>query len=311
MLPVIIDCDPGHDDAVAILYAARHTRLRAVTTVFGNASVEDTTRNALRICELGNIDVPVAPGSGKPLLGKYAISGFHGGGGLDGAADLPDPARQPVDRHAAQVIIETARAEPGQVALVATGPLTNVALALRLEPRLVQWLRCISIMGGSTDIGNETPHAETNIFRDPEAADIVFRAGVEIRMAGLNLTRQTRIDRATAARLRESGGRVATVVAGMLDFYIGRYERRNGIAAAPMHDPTAVLALVRPELVTYQRHEVVVQREGRLRGMTAFDLRGFQTEAAGSTPDAATIEVGMETDGLAAVAHVFDTLAAY
>jgi purine nucleosidase len=310
MLPIVLDCDPGHDDAIALLYAARRARLLAVTTVFGNGSVADTTRNALRICELGGIDVPVAAGSAGSLLGRDAPAGFHGGSGLDGAASLPEPARAPVAAHAASLLIETARAAPGEVALVATGPLTNVALALRLEPRLAQWLRCISVMGGSLDIGNATPHAETNVFRDPEAADIVFRSGAHVLMAGLNLTRRAMLDRATAARLRATGRRVACVVADMLDYYLGRYEQRGGVAAAPMHDPTAVLALLRPELVTHRRLPVAVQREGRLRGMTAADLRGFAGEAAADT-EAGEIEVGTDMDGARAIDAVVDAIAEY
>lgn len=308
MVPLILDCDPGHDDAIAILYAARHVELKAITTVFGNAAVEDTTRNALQICELGRLNVQVAQGCGRPLVGTYSPTRFHGRHGLDGAPDLPRPRRAIADKHAALLIIETARAFAGEIALVATGPLTNVALALSLEPRLGTWLRCISIMGGSTDGGNETGWAEANMFRDPEAADIVFRSGAEIRLAGLNLTCQARIDRSVAQRLRKLGGAVRTTVADMLDFYISRYQSRNGIDHVPMHDPTAVLALVRPELITYRDLEVVVQlASGPLRGMTAFDLRDHH-QVATDAVSGPRVRVGMLIDGPAAVAHVFDTI---
>ncbi|MEI9984715.1 MAG: nucleoside hydrolase [Aliidongia sp.] len=219
MQRLIIDCDPGHDDAIAILYAAKHLDLRAITTVFGNASVAQTTRNALRICELAGLDIPVAAGFAGPLLGGFVSSPIHGETGLDGARHLPEPVRQPVSQHAVDRIIEEAGAAPGSIAVVAIGPLTNVAVALRKEPRLATWLHSISIMGGSTDIGNETPFAEANIFRDPEAADIVFRSGAALRMAGLNLTRQARIDRGVVARLRGLGGDVRTACAGILEFY--------------------------------------------------------------------------------------------
>lgn len=311
MIPIILDCDPGHDDAIAILYAARCTDLRAITTVFGNSSSSDTTRNALRICELGRIDVPVAQGCDGPLLGVATSKRFHGADGLAGAPHLPEPTRRPANQHAVSLIIETARAAPGDVTLVATGALTNIALALRFEPRLAKWLRSISIMGGSTDIGNETPFAEANIFRDPEAADIVLGSGLEIRLAGLNLTRQARIGSDVARHLRTVGGAVPTVVAEILDFYLSLYQRRNGSIDAPMHDPTALVALVRPDLITYRSLPVSVQlAPGPLRGMTAFDLRGFQTppDMRPARPD---ILVGMTMDGAAAVSHVFDIIAGY
>lgn len=311
MIPVILGCDPGHDDAIAILYAARHVALKAITTVFGNAAVADTTRNALQLRDLAGLDVPVAQGCGQSLLGQAAPTVFHGQHGLAGAPDLPEPRGEPVNAHAATLIIETAHAFPGEIALVATGPLTNLALALRLEPRLATWLRSISIMGGSTDVGNETAWAEANVFRDPEAADIVFRSGARIRLAGLNLTRQARIDRSVATRLRELGGPVRTVVASMLDYYISRYEDRDGTAHAPMHDPTAVLALIRPDLIAYRELEVAVQlTPGPLRGMTAFDLRDFRRSPA-AVGSVARIHVGLTINGPAAVSHVFDSIQTY
>ncbi len=305
--PIVLDCDPGHDDAIALLYAARHLDVLAITTVFGNASVAQTTRNALRICALGGVDVPVAQGCGGPLLERILGTGFHGETGLDGAASLPEPHRAPLGDHAAQVIIEIARRRPSEVTLVATGPLTNIALALRLEPRLAGWLCGISIMGGSTDIGNETAFAETNVARDPEAADIVFSSTAPVRMAGLNLTRQARIDDRIIRRLRGADAPVPIAVADMLAFYLSRYCERDGSTDLPMHDPTAVLALVRPDLIQYRSLPVCVQlAPNELRGMTAFDLRGFGGTAAGRE-----ILVGMSIDGAAAVSHVFDTIEAF
>ncbi len=306
---IVLDCDPGHDDAIALLYAARHLNVLAITTVFGNASVAQTTRNALRICEMADLDVPVAQGCCGPLVGTFAGAGFHGCSGLDGVAWLPEPRRSILPQHAALVIIDAARRAPGEVSLVATGPLTNVALALRLEPRLSGWLRCISIMGGSTDIGNETAFAETNVARDPEAAHIVFSSAVPVRMAGLNLTRQARIDRVTVTRLRASGAMVPSAVADMLDFYLARYQARDGSTDVPMHDPTAVVALVRPELIQYRLLPVSVQLAPHgLRGMTAFDLRGHVGTADAASPQ---VFVGLSIDGPTAVSHVFDTIMSY
>ncbi len=309
LTPVIMDCDPGHDDAIAILYAARHLDVRAITTVFGNASVEDTTRNALRICDLGGLDVPVASGCAQALRGDFVASPVHGQSGLDGADYLPASQRAPSSRHAVDMIIETAAAAPGEVSLIATGPLTNVALALRREPRLAGWLRAISIMGGSTDIGNETPFAEANIFRDPEAADIVLRCGAHITMVGLNVTRQARIGCHTIKAL-EGGGAVADAVADMLRFYLGQYEKRYGIFEAPMHDPTAVLALVRPELITFRPLNVDVELGSvLLRGMTVCDMRGLLPQ--GRPVSQGRVLVGTAVDGEAAVSEVFAAIRAY
>jgi purine nucleosidase len=308
--PVIIDCDPGHDDAIAILFAARHLDIRAITTVFGNATVEHTTRNALRICDLGGIAAPVAAGCGHALRGSYSASPVHGETGLDGALDLPAPQRAALDTHAALLIIEAAKTAPGEICLIATGPLSNVALALALEPRLAGWLRCISLMGGSTGAGNETPCAEANIFRDPEAADMVFRCGTPIRMAGLNLTRQAQIGRDVIDRL-QNGGAAARAAASMLRFYLGQYERRHGMFAAPMHDPCAVLALVRPDLIHFERIFVQVELSSVvLRGMTVCDIRAL-TPASMERETKAHIDVGVTLDGAAALEAVFSTILDY
>ena len=160
---ILIDCDPGHDDAVAILYAARHLDLVGISTVHGNNTVENTTRNALAILELA---------------------------GLDGA-DVPEPKRRPVDMHAVDFIIDMGRRHRGELVLATIGPETNVAMALRREPRLKDWLQEITVMGGSTGPGNVTPAAEFNIYCDPEAAWAVFNSGIPIRMVGLNVTRRT------------------------------------------------------------------------------------------------------------------------
>src|SRR3954471_19378401 len=188
---ILIDCDPGHDDAVALLFAARHLDLVAVTTVHGNNSLANTTRNALAVLELAGIDVPVAAGCAEPLVQASTQRGhIHGKTGLDGA-DIPAPTRRQSDRHAVDLIIESASRHRGELVVALIGPQTNFAVALRREPRLRQWVSEVTIMGGSAGFGNITPAAEFNVHCDPEAASVVFESGIPIRMVGYDITRQT------------------------------------------------------------------------------------------------------------------------
>src|SRR5918911_38587 len=204
---ILIDCDPGHDDAVALLFAARHLDLVAVTTVHGNNSLANTTSNALAVLELAGIDVPVASGCSEPLVQGPGHAGhIHGKTGLDGA-DIPAPTRRPIDSHAVDLIVETASRHRGELVVALIGPQTNFAVALRREPRLKQWVREVTVMGGSTGIGNIAPVAEFNIHSDPEAAAVVFESGIPIRMVGFDVTRQIGFHCDDLARLRESGRR--------------------------------------------------------------------------------------------------------
>ncbi|MBM3646043.1 MAG: nucleoside hydrolase [Alphaproteobacteria bacterium] len=278
---LLIDCDPGHDDAVAILYAARHCELIGLTTVAGNQTIEHTTRNALAICELAGIDVPVARGAERPLVQAAIHAGnVHGATGIDGA-DLPAPRRDVVGTHAVELLIETARAHRDELVVAVLGPQTNVALALRREPRLASWVREFSVMGGSTDRGNATPAAEFNIYADPEAAAVLFASEARIRMVGLNVTRQTGFDRAGIAALAASGRRVAATAAGFLAFYL---ERRRALGSEPlaaMHDVCAVIPHVRDGMLGYRDAAVAVELAGtHTRGMTVCDLRGGPVQVA-------------------------------
>lgn len=313
MTRYIIDCDPGHDDAMAILYAARHLDVVGLTTVAGNSSLENSTRNALAICTLAGLKLPVVPGLDRaliepPLDGAYV----HGATGIDGA-ELPAPGYDPLTRHAVDFIIETAKAAPGELSLIAIGPLSNVALALRLEPRLAGWLKSIAIMGGSTTSGNRTPYAEFNIVCDPEAAAIVFDAGVPLSMVGLNVTRQAGIAERHIARLRQGGGRVSSVMADLLAFYLSRMQERYGTPTAAMHDPCAVIPLVKPGLITFQALPVHIELgEGPLRGMTACDSRPMRRDhdqPGASRP--ANCDVAVAVDGEACVDAVIDTILGY
>ena len=271
---IILDCDPGHDDAVAILLAARECDVQAITTVSGNAPLEMTTANALLMCQLAGLDVAVHAGADRPLLVPAAHAPrAHGATGLDGPP-RPDVHLEAASNDAVGAIIETVRAHD-DVWLVPVGPLTNVALAFRQAPDIVERIAGISLMGGAVGPGNVTPTAEFNIWADPHAAQIVFRSGARVlRMAGLNLTHQLCVGPEVIAALRADGGTVPTFMAGLFDFYLASYRERAGLEAAPMHDPCAVLAVSRPELFTFGARHVDVETEGGLtRGMTVVDER--------------------------------------
>lgn len=274
---LLLDCDPGHDDAVALLFAHRRFELVGVTTVHGNSSLENTTRNALSLCALAAIDVPLARGHATPLAGPaHQAAEIHGKSGLDGAT-LPAPTRAPIESHAVDFIIETAHRHQGELTVALVGPQTNLAAALQREPRLRSWIREIAIMGGSATLGNITPAAEFNVYCDPEAAAVVFASGVPIRMMGYNVTRQTGFNRADVQRLRASGRRVAGAIADLMDFYLGRQQRVYGLDVAPMHDVCALVPYVAPELVTYVDASVQIELHGtHTRGMTVCDLRGVR-----------------------------------
>ena len=305
---ILIDCDPGHDDAVAILFAARHLDLVGITTVCGNNSVENTTRNALAVLELGGLDVPLAKGCAEPLAQRPVASAeVHGKSGLDGA-DLPEPRRRPVDAHAVDFMIDMASRHRGELILAAIGPETNVALALRREPRLKAWLQEITVMGGSTGSGNITAAAEFNIHCDPEAAWAVFNSGIPVRMAGLNVTRRTGFDEADVDRLKASQRKVASAVADLMRFYLARQRERHDVGVAPMHDVCAIIPYVEPSFFEYAHAAVDIELNGTLtRGMTVCDLRPVR--AGGHAR--ANVRVAVDARSRAVVDQVIDTLLAY
>ena len=272
---VILDCDPGHDDAIAILLADANPAIElvAITTVAGNQTLDRTTRNALRVCALAGIDdVPVAAGCDRPLLRELVTAAeVHGESGLDGAT-LPEPDRGPAAAHAVDLIVETVMAAPGEITLVPIGPLTNVALALRREPRIASRVREVVLMGGSFTRGNRTPAAEFNIFVDPEAAAVVFEAGWPLTMVGLDLTHQARATPEVVARIRAVGTPLTEAVTGLMTFYARAYPSSAGPA---VHDPCAVACVIRPDLLRCRDAFVAVETEGRwTRGMTVTDFDG-------------------------------------
>ena len=248
--PLIIDCDPGQDDAVALLMAFASPEafdLLGVTTVGGNVPVERTSANARAIRELARRpDVPVFAGCERPLRRALETAeGVHGMSGIDGA-NLPDPVRPLDERHAVEFLIETmTAASEGSITLAMLGPLTNLATAFERAPEARAGVREIVAMGGSLGAGNVTPHAEYNIHTDPEAADRVYRAGLPITMIGLNLTHQVIATPERRAAIRAVGGAASDAVAGMLEFYGAR---KTGLAGAPMHDPCVIAYLLQPEL---------------------------------------------------------------
>jgi inosine-uridine nucleoside N-ribohydrolase len=273
LLPIILDCDPGHDDAIAMVVAARHTKLLGITSVAGNAPLESTTLNAIVVRDLLGIDVPVHAGAHRPLIAPPRHAGYvHGESGLDGA-DLPTPSGPPAGTDAVGFIIETVRSNDG-VWLVPTGPMTNIALALRSAPDVGSRIAGISFMGGGL-FGNRTPTAEFNIWADPEAAAIVLSYGGPLVMSGLDLTHQFQATTDRIAAVRAVPGRLALVLADLLEFFSGTYtSRHDDLRGAPVHDPCAVMALTHPDLFTRSFSNVAVEIGGELtRGMTVIDQR--------------------------------------
>jgi inosine-uridine nucleoside N-ribohydrolase len=309
---ILIDCDPGHDDAVALLFAARHLDLVGVTTVHGNNTLDSTTRNALAMLELGGIEVPLARGCAEPLAMPGAgTAEVHGSTGLDGVT-LPEPSRRPIDMHAVDFIIEMASRHRGELVLAAIGPETNVALALRREPRLKQWIAEIAVMGGSTGNGNVTAAAEWNIHCDPEAAWAVFNSGVPIRMVGLNITRITGLEQADIERLRGAQRKVAGVIADLLAFYLAKQRERSGITIAPMHDVCAVLPYAYAGLIDYAHARVEIELTGtHTRGMTLCDLRPAAMAAGLARVPPPNALVAIEARSRDIVGSVMETLLSY
>jgi inosine-uridine nucleoside N-ribohydrolase len=297
LLPLILDCDPGHDDAIAIVVAAAHADVLGVTTVAGNAPLTATTRNALIVLDLiGRADVPVHAGAERPLVAPPRHAGHvHGESGLDGAS-LPEPSRQPDSDRAVDFIIETVRANEGTW-LVPTGPLTNIAIALRLAPDIAGKVGGISLMGGGR-FGNVTTSAEFNVWADPEAAEIVFHYGGPLIMAGLDLTHQFRATQARIEQVRQIGGPLSVALADLLTFFSGTYtQRHDNMDGAAVHDPCAVLALTHPDLFTSSGRHVVVETAGvYTRGMTVIDDRGLVERKPPNTTVLETIDAATGFD---------------
>ncbi len=270
MRKVILDCDPGHDDAFAIMLAAGNLDLLGVTTVGGNGYLPNVTRNALVVLEkIGRTDVPVYPGHAGPSTTELITApNVHGQSGLDGPV-VTEPIRKPETKHAVDFIVETVMSTD-HVTLCATGPLTNIAAALNREPRIAERVDGLYIMGGGAYAGNWTAAAEFNIYVDAEAAYKVFHSGMPIYMVGVNLTRQCPVTAEFRERLRNLGNVAGVFGAELLDFFgDGRH----------LHDPCAIAWIIDPDIITDAYLHVDIELNGTLtRGMTVTDLRFLQTE---------------------------------
>lgn len=284
---IILDCDPGLDDAVAIALAVRHADVVGITTVGGNVGLEHTTANTLALCDILAVpELEVHAGHDLPLSGSldHRATEYHGPFGT-GSVRLAEPSRPATSDDAVDWIIGTVRAEEG-IALVATGPLTNIALAFQKAPDIVDKISEISWMGGSSNGGNTTPGAEFNSWVDPEAAAIVFAAGhPNLVMVGLNVTHTVLLDRPWIEQLRQqTQGTKMEVFADLLDYYEVRQREMTMLAGAAVHDALAVLHVTHPELLAGVRRPVeIVLSEGPARGMTLVDLRPMRSTSPAIT----------------------------
>lgn len=288
-IPIIIDCDPGHDDAIAILLAlaSPEVELLGVTTVAGNSTLDKTTVNALKVLELSDRrDIPVAAGASRPLVRDLVTAEHvHGKSGLDGP-DLAHPVLEPMSVHAVDFLADRILEAPAPVTVVPIGPLTNIALLLSRYPEVVENVSRIITMGGAIGTGNITPSAEFNIYVDPEAAHRVYHSGLPITMIGLDVTHQALLDENHAERFRTLG-RTGRFVAQLLDFFISNYPRhRSGRGAgggggAPIHDAVAVAQVIWPDLVSTVDCHVTVETQSELcRGRTVVDRWNVTGQAA-------------------------------
>lgn len=307
---IILDCDPGHDDAIAILLAAASPKveLLGITTVAGNAELDKTTVNALQVCEMAGLtNTPVARGAAQPLVRpRETAPSIHGDSGMDGPL-LPEPTKAVVDEHAVDFIIRHLLHSDGDITLVPTGPLTNIAMAIRKEPAIIPKIREIVVMGGGT-FGNWTPAAEFNIFVDAEAAKIVFESGVPLTMCGLDLTHQAMATEPIRERIRLIGNPVSDFVVELLDFFMDTYKNvfgMNGELCAPIHDACCVAYCIDPTVFTTRKLHVDIETKGEFTyGMTVVDTLGV----TGKPPN---VNVAHELDADKFWDMLVDALGAY
>ena len=273
--PIILDCDPGHDDAIALLLAlaSPEVELLGVTTVAGNQTLGKTTANAIRTLEhVGREAIPVAAGAGRPLVrAQHAAPEVHGESGLDGP-DLPPARGRPLDVHAVDFIAERLAASGRPVTLVPVGPLTNIGLLLARHPEAAEKVERIVLMGGAIAEGNVTPAAEFNVWADPEAAQRVFSSGLDVTMVGLDVTHAALLMPDRVEELR-AAGRAGRFVAELFDFFHRFHEQIYGFAGSPIHDAVAVAEVIRPGIVQTEHRHVEVDCASELcRGRTVVDL---------------------------------------
>ncbi|GAB3119959.1 uridine-preferring nucleoside hydrolase UriH [Glaciibacter psychrotolerans] len=303
---IILDCDPGHDDAIALLLAhgSPEIDLVAVTTVMGNQTLDKVTRNALSVARVAGITgVPFAAGCARPLVREIETApSIHGESGLDGPV-LPEPTLELDPRHAVDLIIDTIMGnEPGTITLIPTGALTNIALAVRKEPRIVDRVKEIVLMGGGYNIGNWSATAEFNMVIDPEAAHIVFNETWPLTMVGIDLTHQALATPDVVASIAALGTGPARFVGELLDFFGETYKDQQGFDYPPVHDPCAVAFVIDRSVMTVRRAPLDVELTGTLTlGMTVADFRS-------PAPVDCTTQVAIDLDHAKFWALIVDAL---
>ncbi|XP_062090151.1 probable uridine nucleosidase 2 [Humulus lupulus] len=313
-MKMIIDTDPGIDDAMAIFVALRCPEIEVVglTTIYGNVYTTLATRNALHLLEIaGRSDIPVAEGSHVTITKgtKLRIADFvHGADGL-GNQNFPPPKGKPIQQSAAAFLVEQANLHPGKLTVVALGPLTNIALAIQLDPDFAQNIGRIVVLGGAFAVnGNVNPAAEANIFGDPDAADIVFTSGADVLVVGINVTHQVVLTDAHREVLASSNGKFAEYLCKILEVYFSYHQYAYSTGGVYLHDPTALLAAVYPDLVTYTEGVVRVQTDGITRGLTVLYNKQKRFGEVTEWSDKPTVKVAVTVDAPAVVKLVMERL---
>ena len=291
---IILDCDPGHDDAVAILLAGKHEAidLLGITVVAGNQTLEKTVCNALRVTQWLGIDVPVYGGCGRPMVREKVIAGdIHGESGLDGPV-FPPLDRAAEEMHAVEFMVRTLMASDGDITVVTTGPMTNLAMALRMEPRIADKIRRIVLMGGSYQNGNVTPAAEFNIFADAEAAHVCFTCGRPITMVGLDVTRKALCYPEIVERMAKVNNRASRLFCDLMGHFCRTQKEIFGWAGGPLHDPITVAWLIDPSVLTLKPMNAQIEiRSESSYGRTNCDYFGYL-----QLPATADVAVDIDVD---------------
>ena len=271
---IILDCDPGHDDAVAILLAGKNPNINllGISVVAGNQTIQKTARNALNVATYLGINVPICIGCEFPMVRERVIcAAIHGESGLDGF-DFPDYGDKFDKRHGVQLLIDSVMNNE-KVTIVATGPLTNVAMAIKMEPRILERLDEIVIMGGSVDNGNTSPAAEFNIMCDPEAAHVVFSSGVTVRMVGLNVTRKVIVTDEVVNRMEKINNKASDMFVKLMKVFNENQRKTFGVSAGPLHDPATIASIIDESLIKWQKMNVVIDiSHGPSYGRTNCDV---------------------------------------
>ncbi|KAK2641618.1 hypothetical protein Ddye_023381 [Dipteronia dyeriana] len=311
---IIIDTDPGIDDAMAIFLAFKSPEVEVIglTTIYGNVYTTLATKNALHLLEVaGRTDIPVAEGSQVTLTKdtKLRIADFvHGADGL-GNQNFPPPKGKPIEQSAAAFLVEQANLCPGKITVVALGPLTNIALAIQLDPAFAKNIGQIVLLGGAFSVnGNVNPATEANIVGDPDAADVVFISGADVVAVGINVTHQAVMTDADRDKLAQSNGKFAQYLCQILEVYFSYHHDAYATRGVYLHDPTALLVAINPSLFTYMEGVVRVQTSGITRGLTLFDNRQKRFAEITEWTDKPTVKVAVTVDAKAVVKLIMDRL---